>query len=93
MLFNEHDINRKNEYDYQYPGNNGHDKEDVVTIGHWIGVLIVLGIPIVNIIMYLYWAFSDSSNQNLKNFARASLILGMIGVFFGLLLGGCSAFF
>lgn len=95
MLFNENDINRGNNYQYNnYGGGSGpNNTEDVMTTGQWIGVIIVLAIPIINIIMYLFWAFSSTTNENLRNFCRASLILSVIGIFLGIFLGGCSAMF
>lgn len=65
--------------------------EEVMSVGQWIGVLIVLAIPIINIIMYLIWAFSDNSNKNLSNFCKASLLMALIGFGIAILLGGCSA--
>lgn len=66
------------------------DNEEVVSLGSWVGVLILLAIPIVNIIGVIAMSFMDI-NQNLKNFARATLILMGIGLLFGLLFGGCVA--
>lgn len=70
---------------------NHYKNEEIMSVGNWIGVLIVLGIPIVNIIMYLVWAFSDNTNENLRNFCKASLLIALIGVGLAILFGGCSA--
>lgn len=64
--------------------------DDVMTVGDWIGTMIILSIPIVNIIMYFLWAFGDSVNKNKKNFAKATLILGAMGLVLGGLLASCS---
>lgn len=65
--------------------------EDVMTVGEWVGVLVVLGIPFVNIIMYFVWAFSSNSNQNLSNFCKATLVIGLIVFGLSILFGGCAA--
>ena len=51
-----------------------------VSIGGWIGVMLLTCLPIVNLIMLFVWAFSSSTKKSLKNYARASLILILIGV-------------
>ena len=51
-----------------------------VSIGGWIGVMLLTCLPIVNLIMLFVWAFSSSTKKSLKNYARASLILALIGV-------------
>ena len=44
-----------------------------MSVTEWMLTLLILAIPVVNIIMYLYWALSDSGNLNRKNFCIASL--------------------
>ena len=60
-----------------------------MTVGDWMGTLLILAIPVVNIIMYLVWAFSSSGNVNRKTFCQASLIwflvLMAVALVFGLL--------
>ncbi len=51
-----------------------------LSIGAYIGMFILLAIPIVNLIMLLVWSFSDTVNINKKHFAIASLILLLIGI-------------
>lgn len=51
-----------------------------VSIGGWIGVMFLTCLPIVNLIMLFVWAFSSSTKKSLKNYARAALILALIGV-------------
>jgi len=55
--------------------------------------LLVLAIPIVNIIMYLVWAFGNSGNVNRKTYCQASLIWFLIVVVGVVCLGGLSALF
>lgn len=51
-----------------------------LTVGSYFGMMFLLCIPIVGFILLLVWAFSSSTNLNRKNFARASLIWGLIAV-------------
>lgn len=56
------------------------DNEKVLTVKDWIIIQIIMMIPIVNIIMWIKWLVSDKTNQNLKNFLIASLVMLVIGV-------------
>ena len=51
-----------------------------LTVGGFIGTMIVTMIPIIGFIMLLVWSFGSGTNQNRKNFCRAMLILGLIAV-------------
>lgn len=44
----------------------------------YIGYNILLGLPLIGIICALVFAFGGSTNKNVKNFARAYLILFVI---------------
>ena len=57
-----------------------------LSIGAYIGMFIILAIPIINLIMLLVWSFSDTVNINKKHFAIAHLILILISIL--LLIGG-----
>lgn len=70
---------------------NYNNTDEVMSVGMWVGVIIVLGIPIVNLIMYLVWAFSSSTNKNLSNFCKATILLVLIGFGIALLFGACGA--
>ena len=70
---------------------NYRNTDEVMSVGKWIGVMLVLAIPIVNIIMYIIWAFSSSTNPNLSNFCKATLLLGLIGGFIALFFAGCTS--
>ncbi len=52
-----------------------------LSVGDWLITLIVLAIPILNIVLYLYWAFFSNGNKGRVNFCRASLILMLVGLF------------
>jgi len=50
------------------------------TIGTWgwIGILLLLSVPLVNLICLLCWSFGNTKKQVKKSFARASLIMILI---------------
>lgn len=53
--------------------------EEPVSIGQWVGTLLLLCIPCVNIILLLVWAFGDGKKSK-SNFAKAYLIILGIGI-------------
>ena len=48
-------------------------------VGQYIGMMILTGIPLVGFILLLVWSFGSNVNKNKKNYARAMLILQIIG--------------
>ena len=76
------------ERNYSNYDNNG-DSEEVVSMGAWVGIIILLAIPFVNIITIFVLAFG-TKNQNLRNFGKATLLIAGIVLAFGLLFGACS---
>ena len=57
-----------------------------ITVRQWFWILLLLSIPILNIILILYWAYSDkTTNQNLTNFSRAILLWILIAISIALL--------
>ena len=54
-------------------------------VGQYIGTMIISAIPLVGFIMLLVWAFGSDTNINKKNYARAVLILSVIGVVLGII--------
>jgi Flp pilus assembly protein protease CpaA len=64
-----------------------------MTIGNWMITLLVLAIPLINIIMYLVWAFGNAGNVNRKTFCQASLIWLVIGVGIAVAIGILGALF
>lgn len=67
-----------------------YDNSDVVSIGQWIMILIVLAIPFVNIIMVFVFAFGWD-NETINNFGKATLIMMLIGVVLVVLFSSCGA--
>lgn len=46
----------------------------------FIGMFIITTIPVINLIMVLIWSFSGGFNKNTRSFARATLILWIVGL-------------
>lgn len=66
-----------------------------MSVGNWMLTIFILAIPIVNIIMYFYWALSNSGNVNRKNFCIASLLWALIvivAVLFFIMVGAMIGF-
>ncbi len=72
---------------YSVPSN-----AEPLSVGQYIGMFILMVIPVVNIILLFVWGFGGSVNPNKKNYARAMLILAAIGIvlfiIFSIALGG-----
>ncbi len=49
-----------------------------MSLGQWIGTLVLTFIPCVNIIMLLIWAFGNGSYVARKRWAQAQLIVMVI---------------
>jgi hypothetical protein len=66
-----------------------------LSVQDWFITILILALPLVNLIMYFYWAFADGINTNKRNFCRASLLWAAIGIAIGIfsvmLLGGLAA--
>ncbi len=52
----------------------------VMTVKEWIISIILTCIPIVGIILLFVWAFSNNINENKRNWAKAFLIVQVIGL-------------
>ncbi len=59
-----------------------------MTVGDWFVTILILAIPLVNIVMYLVWAFSSTGNLNRKNFCIASLIWMLVCIGIAVLVFG-----
>ncbi len=60
-----------------------------VSIGEWIIILIILGIPFINILALFYMAFGYD-NENVRTFGKSLLILSAIGTVIFFLIRSCS---
>lgn len=61
------------------PGPTGMDSPATGT-GEWLVILLLLGIPFVNLVLLLVWAFGGSTSPSKRNFSRAVLILFLVAV-------------
>lgn len=57
-----------------------------MSLGKWVGTIILVIIPLINLIALLAWAFGRE--DVLKNFARALLIVYAVTISIAILLGG-----
>lgn len=51
---------------------------DVLSVGDYILMMVLFSVPILGLILMLYWSFSSQMAVNRKNFARAYLIFYVI---------------
>lgn len=56
------------------------------SVKDWLITLIITSIPVVGIIMLFVWAFSSGVNTNKQNFAKATLIMTVIAIVFGIIM-------
>ena len=54
--------------------------QQIVSTGNWIVTLIILAVPLVNIVMLFYWAFSSGTYPSKRTYARANLIVGAVAL-------------
>ena len=59
--------------------------ERPVSVSDWVVTILVLAIPLVNLILYVYWASSDTTAPSKKNYCRACIVLFLIGLAFSLI--------
>ena len=52
--------------------------KNYVSVWFWLLTWIVMGIPILNVIMTIVWAFSGD-NESRKNYFKASILVFLIG--------------
>lgn len=57
-----------------------------VSVGTWLGVLVLLAIPLVNVILIIVWA-SCAERRSLRNFARALVICLLVLLIFMVITG------
>ena len=67
-----------------YSGRGG---SDPLRVGQYIGMLLLMCVPILNIILLFMWSFGGSVNLNKKNYARAMLIVCAIGLILSIIFG------
>ena len=70
-------------YKQQYEVNNNNSP---LTVGQYIGTILLGSIPLVGFVLFIVWAFSSDVNINKKNLCRAYLILMLAAVVIEILL-------
>lgn len=53
-----------------------------VTTGDWMLTYLLVGIPFVGLVLLFVWAFGSNTPVSKANWAKASLIWGVIGIAF-----------
>ena len=64
------------------------EKADVLTMWEYLLILILMAIPVVNVIVCIFWIVGKNGNPNRRNFAKAWMVLAVVGT----LLGGALTF-
>lgn len=65
---------------------NQSTNNDVISTGSWFVTILITAIPLIGIIMLFVWGFSDATNPNKKNWARAALIWVAIAIVINILM-------
>ncbi|NLM47600.1 MAG: hypothetical protein GX198_02150 [Epulopiscium sp.] len=66
----------------EYQATTGYGEQSI-GVGEWLVTMILLNIPILGLILALIWGFSSNVNKSKQNFAKAYLILLIIGLILG----------
>jgi hypothetical protein len=69
-------------YGQVQPGN------EPLSVGQYIGMFLLMCVPLLNIILLFVWGFGSMINPNRKNFARAALIIILISMIIMIIGGG-----
>jgi hypothetical protein len=67
-------------YPQGYPQDQSSHRSCDVGIGEWIGTMLLLLIPIVNIVLIFVWAFGSETKRSKSNYFKAYLILTAISI-------------
>ncbi|MDO5465465.1 MAG: zinc ribbon domain-containing protein, partial [Akkermansia sp.] len=66
-------------------------KEEPISTMGYIGISLLLMIPLLNLLLLIIWACGGCAKRNLSNLARASLIMMLVSMVLGALLWGSLA--
>lgn len=73
--------------------NQDDHKAEVLTMWDYLLMLILMAIPVVNFIVCILWIISSNGNPNRRNFAKAWMIVAVVGtILSGLLAFGAFQF-
>lgn len=56
-----------------------------ISMGGYLGIIILMALPIINIVFALIWSFSEKANINRRNISRAFLLVMGIGLFIAII--------
>ncbi|HZK57980.1 MAG TPA: zinc-ribbon domain-containing protein [Clostridia bacterium] len=72
------------------PGQTGSGSvgSDIMSYGQYVVMMLLTGIPIVNIVLLIKWGFLDEVSPNKRNFSRAMLTFMAIAFVFGIFMWG-----
>jgi ABC-type multidrug transport system permease subunit len=59
---------------------------DLITMGQYLIMFLIMCIPIAGIVMLFIWGFGSETGPNKKNFARAYLVMMAIAIGVGILI-------
>lgn len=64
-----------------YGQTQGYNNDNTpMSVGDYFISMLLTGIPIVGIVLLFIWAFGGSTNINKSNWAKATLLLILIGI-------------
>lgn len=67
---------------------NGYGRDTrPMTFGQYVGTFFIIGIPGVNVIMLLIWAFGNKTNLNKSRLCKAILLWSIILIVLGYFVG------
>lgn len=67
-------------------------KYEPITTKGYIGIMLLMAIPVVGIILAIIWACGGCRKINKRNLARATLIMMVIALILSLIIGGIAGF-
>jgi len=70
--------------------NSNDNKTKVISTGDWLITKFLMQIPILNLILLLFWSFQKDQNYNKANWAKATLIVYVLRISFFIII--CSIF-
>lgn len=60
------------------------ENTEPLTMGQYLGMMLLLVIPVIGIILLIFWSLSTKTNVNRKNFSRAALIIFILTIVLGM---------
>ena len=74
-------------YTPQPPAYSVQPDSEPLRVGQYIGMILLMFVPILSVILLFMWSFGSSVNLNKKNYARAMLIVSAIGIVLSVVFG------